>query len=109
MGRLPAVGGGRRAVVRRRASRARPGALDARDRPRGRRPLPGRALASRAPAALSATPARLACRDIDVEVAGRTLVRGLSIEAQGGEFIAVLGRNGVGKTLTLHTLAGLRA
>ena len=35
-------------------------------------------------------------------------MRGLSIEAQGGEFIAVLGRNGVGKTLTLHTLAGLR-
>jgi iron complex transport system ATP-binding protein len=36
------------------------------------------------------------------------LVRGLEFEAQGGEFIAVLGRNGVGKTLTLHTLAGLR-
>jgi len=42
-------------------------------------------------------------------VAGRTLVRGLELEAQGGELIAVLGRNGVGKTLTLHTLAGLRA
>jgi len=36
------------------------------------------------------------------------LVRALAIEARGGEFIAVLGRNGVGKTLTLHTLAGLR-
>ena len=35
-------------------------------------------------------------------------MRGLSIEARGGEFIALLGRNGVGKTLTLHTLAGLR-
>ncbi len=45
---------------------------------------------------------------MDVAVAGRTLVRGLEIEAAGGEFIAVLGRNGVGKTLTLHTLAGLR-
>jgi iron complex transport system ATP-binding protein len=32
----------------------------------------------------------------------------LDLAAQGGEFIAVLGRNGVGKTLTLHTLAGLR-
>jgi len=41
-------------------------------------------------------------------VAGRTLVRALEFEATGGEFIAVLGRNGVGKTLTLHTLAGLR-
>ena len=37
------------------------------------------------------------------------LVRGLEFAAEGGEFIAVLGRNGVGKTLTLHTLAGLRA
>jgi iron complex transport system ATP-binding protein len=46
---------------------------------------------------------------VDVAVAGRTLVRGLELAAQGGEFIAVLGRNGVGKTLTLHTLAGLRA
>ena len=36
------------------------------------------------------------------------LVRALEFEARGGEFIAVLGRNGVGKTLTLHTLAGLR-
>jgi len=36
------------------------------------------------------------------------LVRALHIEAQGGEFIAVLGRNGVGKTLTLHTFAGVR-
>jgi iron complex transport system ATP-binding protein len=45
---------------------------------------------------------------VDVAVAGRTLVRGLELAAAGGEFIAVLGRNGVGKTLTLHTLAGLR-
>jgi iron complex transport system ATP-binding protein len=36
-------------------------------------------------------------------------VRSLELDAQGGEFLAVLGRNGVGKTLTLHTLAGLRA
>ncbi len=31
------------------------------------------------------------------------------VYARGGDFIAVLGNNGVGKTLTLHTLAGLRA
>jgi iron complex transport system ATP-binding protein len=37
------------------------------------------------------------------------LVHGLEVEAHGGELIAILGRNGVGKTLTLHTLAGLRA
>jgi iron complex transport system ATP-binding protein len=35
-------------------------------------------------------------------------VQSLELEVGGGELIAVLGRNGVGKTLTLHTLAGLR-
>ena len=53
--------------------------------------------------------ARLSSAGLDVEVSGHTLVRALAFEARQGEFIAVLGRNGVGKTLTLHTLAGLRA
>jgi iron complex transport system ATP-binding protein len=56
---------------------------------------------------MSGTP-RLAALGVDVAVAGRTLVSGLALDAAGGEFVAVLGRNGVGKTLTLHTLAGLR-
>src|SRR5262245_58559627 len=66
-------------------------------------------MAARAPAAV-ATPGvpRLAALGVDVAVAGRVLVRELGFAAQGGEFVAVLGRNGVGKTLTLHTLAGLR-
>jgi iron complex transport system ATP-binding protein len=66
-------------------------------------------MASRTAATLSSEHRpRLGCRAVDVAVAGRSLVRGLELEATGGEFIAVLGRNGVGKTLTLHTLAGLR-
>jgi iron complex transport system ATP-binding protein len=65
-------------------------------------------MAAPAPAALSAAPAVLAAHRLDVAVAGRVLVRGLELEAVAGDFIAVLGRNGVGKTLTLHTLAGLR-
>jgi iron complex transport system ATP-binding protein len=36
------------------------------------------------------------------------LVSNLSLEFVPGEFVAILGRNGSGKTLTLHTLAGLR-
>ncbi len=44
-----------------------------------------------------------------VGVAGRRLIDHLDFDAAGGEFVAVLGRNGTGKTLTLHTLAGLRA
>jgi iron complex transport system ATP-binding protein len=43
-----------------------------------------------------------------IEVARRRLVQDLEFSAAPGEFIAVLGENGVGKTLTLHTLAGLR-
>jgi iron complex transport system ATP-binding protein len=50
----------------------------------------------------------LSCSKLDVEIAGRPLVEGLTFAAHAGEFIAVLGENGVGKTLTLHTLAGLR-
>jgi iron complex transport system ATP-binding protein len=44
-----------------------------------------------------------------VEVAHRRLVENLEFAAQPGQFIALLGEHGVGKTLTLHTLAGLRA
>jgi iron complex transport system ATP-binding protein len=41
-------------------------------------------------------------------VAGeRVLVQKLSLGLRRGEFLAILGRNGSGKTLTLHALAGL--
>ena len=51
----------------------------------------------------------LAGRDLAIAAGARTLVSGLSFEVAGGEFVCVLGENGAGKTLTLHTLAGLRA
>ena len=51
----------------------------------------------------------LECRGVRVSVPGRTLVEGLDLNLTAGEFIAVLGRNGTGKTLSLLTLAGLRA
>lgn len=47
--------------------------------------------------------------DLDVRVPGRSLVGGLSFGAGPGEFIAVLGQNGCGKSLTMLTLGGLRA
>jgi iron complex transport system ATP-binding protein len=43
-----------------------------------------------------------------VSVPGRVLVNALDMTLARGEFIAVLGRNGSGKTLSLLTLAGLR-
>ena len=45
---------------------------------------------------------------LGVHVPGRVLVEALDMRLARGEFIAVLGRNGSGKTLSLLTLAGLR-
>jgi iron complex transport system ATP-binding protein len=50
----------------------------------------------------------LAARSVGVAAGTRQLVSDLSIEFRAGELTAILGRNGSGKTLTLHTLAGLR-
>jgi len=49
-----------------------------------------------------------ACRDLTVTVPGRTLVKNLQLSIDSGDFLAVLGQNGAGKSLTLLTLAGLR-
>jgi iron complex transport system ATP-binding protein len=51
----------------------------------------------------------LAAVSMSVYAGQRELVRELSVQFTPGEVLAVLGRNGSGKTLTLHTLAGLRA
>jgi iron complex transport system ATP-binding protein len=48
------------------------------------------------------------CIDLTVEVSGRPLVEDLNLRLAPGTFVCMLGPNGVGKTLTLHTLAGLR-
>ena len=48
------------------------------------------------------------CHDLRIGVAGRVLVDALDIDVARGELIAVLGQNGSGKSLTMHTLAGLR-
>ncbi len=51
---------------------------------------------------------RLSVSGLRVEVAGRTLVDDFDFELDAGETVALLGKNGAGKTLLLHTLAGLR-
>jgi iron complex transport system ATP-binding protein len=50
----------------------------------------------------------LGAASLDVAVAGRPLVAALDLRVAAGQFVCVLGANGAGKTLTLHTLAGLR-
>lgn len=56
----------------------------------------------------SQSPAPLDARRLSVRVPGRDLVRDLDFRLAAGEFVALLGRNGSGKTLTLETLASLR-
>lgn len=50
----------------------------------------------------------LAVRELTIHGGPRELVRDLAADFAPGEFVAILGRNGSGKTLTLHTLAGLK-
>lgn len=54
------------------------------------------------------TTSLLSCHDLRVEVPSRVLVENLTFESRPGELLAVLGQNGAGKTLAMHTLAGLR-
>jgi len=53
--------------------------------------------------------ALLETRGLTVEIAGKSVCRGLDLALSAGECVGVLGGNGVGKTTLLHTLAGLRA
>ena len=52
--------------------------------------------------------ALLSCHSLDIAVERCVLVEQLTLNLAAGSITAVLGRNGTGKSLTLHTLAGLR-
>ncbi len=58
---------------------------------------------------LEQAPVVFSCSDLSVDVAGRSLVAELTLAVARGELVAVLGKNGSGKSLSLHTLAGLRS
>lgn len=55
------------------------------------------------------SPPLLTVQQLAVSIAGKPVVRELNLALEAGERLAILGRNGVGKTTLLHTLAGLRA
>ncbi|MBV6417824.1 MAG: putative siderophore transport system ATP-binding protein YusV [Steroidobacteraceae bacterium] len=49
----------------------------------------------------------LAVRGLGIHAGDRILVRDFDLDVRCGECVALLGRNGAGKSLTLHALAGL--
>jgi iron complex transport system ATP-binding protein len=51
----------------------------------------------------------LECHELAVRVPGRELLRDLEASIRPGTMLAVLGRNGVGKSSLLHVMAGLAA
>jgi iron complex transport system ATP-binding protein len=52
--------------------------------------------------------ALLSVRDLDVNIGTVRVAAGLGFDLEAGQRMAILGRNGTGKTTLLNTLAGLR-
>jgi energy-coupling factor transport system ATP-binding protein len=46
--------------------------------------------------------------DLSVKLGGRPILQDLNLSAEGGQVLAIVGRNGVGKTTLLRALAGLQ-
>jgi len=53
--------------------------------------------------------ALLQLRDVEADIGGSRILRGVTLEVNAGEVVCLMGRNGVGKTTTLRAIMGLRA
>lgn len=60
------------------------------------------------PAPAVSTQPTLECHGVSISVGGRPLVADLELRLAAGDWLAVLGRNGVGKTMTLESISGIR-
>lgn len=50
----------------------------------------------------------LELRQVETDIGGSRILRGVTLTAQAGQVVCLMGRNGVGKTTTLRTIMGLR-
>jgi urea transport system ATP-binding protein len=46
---------------------------------------------------------------VEADIGGSRILRGVNLEVNSGELVALMGRNGVGKTTTLRAITGLRS
>jgi urea transport system ATP-binding protein len=46
---------------------------------------------------------------VEADIGGSRILRGVNLEVKSGELVALMGRNGVGKTTTLRSITGLRS
>ncbi len=53
--------------------------------------------------------ALLQLASVEADIGGSRILRGVNLEVKSGELVALMGRNGVGKTTTLRSITGLRA
>jgi energy-coupling factor transporter ATP-binding protein EcfA2 len=75
------------------------------DRPRQ---APPAAFTVKTPIPPLVSPIRLDVRGLNVRLGGRPILSELGFALEGGQVVAVVGRNGVGKTTLLRSLAGLQ-
>lgn len=52
--------------------------------------------------------ALLELQSVETDIGGSRILRGVTLEVNAGEVVALMGRNGVGKTTTLRSITGLR-
>jgi urea transport system ATP-binding protein len=52
--------------------------------------------------------ALLQLKNVEADIGGSRILRGVTLEVSPGEVVCLMGRNGVGKTTTLRAIMGLR-
>lgn len=69
--------------------------------------VPGPTVTARAPAALVTARPLVAVRDLTMRRGRTEVLRGIDLDVDAGEFVAVVGANGAGKTSLIQAIAGV--